>query len=221
MPTDRQKFIWAIRQLESAGSSPTAKPNYQAVNPNSGALGAYQVMPYHLSGGGEWAGRTFGRSVGKAEFLASRSMQDRIADKILGGYYDTYGVAGAAAMWFSGQSNPNLNRSDGNMNIPQYVRTIKSLMAHPNAGTDITGGGGVADAQQVGGVIDGLRQMGEFFAMLTQPETWIRVGIFAAGSVLLVIALARMSGQVDRVASAVDKVTDYLPQTRALKAAVK
>lgn len=134
MPASSQDaFLWAIRQMESGG-------NYQAHNPG-GALGAYQVMPEHLKGGNEWAGRVFGHAVTAKQFLASKTMQDQMATEILGHYYQKYGAAGAAAAWFSGSPNVNSNASDGNTTVRNYVKTVLALMAKaPAGGVGATGG---------------------------------------------------------------------------------
>ena len=137
-------FLWAIRQMESGG-------NYQAHN-SGGALGAYQVMPEHLRGGDEWAGRVYGHSVTAKQFLASKTMQDQMARQILGGYYQKYGPAGAAAAWFSGSPNPNSNASDGNTTVRNYVKTVLALMGKAPAGGvaadgGTSGGGGAASSR--------------------------------------------------------------------------
>ncbi|AGS73942.1 Phage-related minor tail protein (plasmid) [Streptomyces collinus Tu 365] len=118
--------------------------NYKAHNPG-GALGAYQVMPEHLAGGNEWAGRVFGHSVTPQQFLNSRDMQDQMARVILGGYYQKYGAAGAAAAWFSGSPDPNSNASDGNTTVRNYVRTVLALMAKAPAGGVGSSGSSVSD----------------------------------------------------------------------------
>jgi hypothetical protein len=131
--SSQDAFLWAIRQMESGG-------NYQAHNPG-GALGAYQVMPVHLNGGNEWAGKVFGHAVTAKAFLASKTMQDQMAAQILGGYYQKYGAAGAAAAWFSGSPNVNSNASDGNTTVRNYVKTVLALMAKaPAGGVGATGG---------------------------------------------------------------------------------
>lgn len=141
-------FLWAIGQQESGG-------HYTRVNASSGALGKYQVMPYHLKGGNEWAGRTFGRAVSRSEFLNSPAMQEQMAHKILGGYYRSHGPAGAAALWYSGQPDPT--KTYGSPPVYQYVNSVLALMkkAPGDAGdvpgnVDPGGSGGSTDATQTG-----------------------------------------------------------------------
>lgn len=135
----------AIREVESTN-------NYSIVNPDSGALGAYQVMPYHLK---DWGQQVFGRTLTKQEFLSNPGMQDQMASAILGGYYDKYGFDGAAAMWFSGQSNPYSTRSDGGNTVQQYVNKARKVLGMPtlsgqpqtSSGVSTSKGGSVAKTQ--------------------------------------------------------------------------
>jgi hypothetical protein len=128
-------FLWAIGQMESGG-------NYKARNPG-GALGKYQVMPVHLQGGNEWAGKVFGHAVSESQFLNSPSMQEQMARQILGRYYQKYGPAGAAAAWFSGSPNVNSGASDsGGTTVPHYVKTVLALMAKAPANAGSTGSTG-------------------------------------------------------------------------------
>lgn len=128
-------FLWAIAQMESGG-------NYKARNPG-GALGKYQVMPANVA---SWTKQALGHSLTPEQFYNSPSAQEAVAHKILGGYYQKYGAAGAAAAWFSGSPNYNSNASDGNTTVKNYVKTVLALMgkAPANAGsTGSTTGDGV------------------------------------------------------------------------------
>jgi hypothetical protein len=127
-------FLWAIGQMESGG-------NYKARNPG-GALGKYQVMPANVA---SWTKEALGHSLTPDQFYNSPSAQEAVARKILGGYYQKYGPAGAAAAWFSGSPNVNSNASDGNTTVRNYVKTVLSLMgkAPANAGNTGSTGDGV------------------------------------------------------------------------------
>lgn len=115
------QLLVAIKQVESTN-------NYRAVNPNSGALGAYQVMPYHLK---DWGKQVFGRVLTRDEFLNSPQMQDKMASTILGEFYEQYGFDGAASMWFSGQSNPYSQKSDGGNTVQKYVDKVRAVLGMP------------------------------------------------------------------------------------------
>lgn len=114
--SEKQKFLDAERQQESTG-------NYQIVNPSSGALGAYQVMPSNLAG---WLRDSGLPPMTPYEYLHNPAAQDRLAWVILGGYYDRYGPAGAAAMWYSGQPDPHATYGDPPVYV--YVDDVLRLM---------------------------------------------------------------------------------------------
>jgi|GEM_PF-6012685 len=116
MTNSLDAFLYAERKQESGG-------NYSAVNASSGALGAYQVMPANVA---SWTQRALGHSLTPQQFLASKSAQDAVAKTILGGYYAKYGPAGAAAMWYSGQPDPN--KSYGNPPVSSYVASVLAIM---------------------------------------------------------------------------------------------
>lgn len=214
-------FLWAIGQQESGGG-------YKRVNSSSGALGKYQVMPYHLKGGNEWAGRTFGRAVSRTEFLNSPAMQEQMAHKILGGYYRSHGPAGAAALWYSGQSDPT--KTYGNPPVYKYVNSVLALMrrAPKNAGDvpgDVSGGSGGSggsssgDATQAGfGSTDkpadclfGFSVGVGYVCVLTKGQgrallgslLLVAGGIVSAGGLIILSAYGlKKSGALDQVAAA-------------------
>jgi hypothetical protein len=120
-------FLWAEGQQESGG-------NYKAVNPGSGALGRWQVMPENLKG---WLASSGLPDMTSQEFLDSPSAQDTVAWTILGGDYDDYGPRGAAAIWYSGQDDPNA--TEGDPPVYEYVDDVIKLMAAcPNTAGGIT-----------------------------------------------------------------------------------
>jgi hypothetical protein len=114
--TEKEKFIWAEEQQESGH-------NYKAVNPGSDALGIAQIMPANLPG---WAHECGLPVKTPEEFLNDPSYQDQMVWCILGGYYDLYGPAGAAAMWYSGQSNPHETYGDPPVYV--YVNDVLGIM---------------------------------------------------------------------------------------------
>lgn len=109
-------FLWAEGQQESGG-------DYSVVNSSSGALGRWQVMPDNVCSWGEQSGIG---CVSPQTFLDSPKDQDAVAYTILGGYFDQYGPAGAAAMWYSGQPDPN--EQYGDPTVQQYVDDVLNWM---------------------------------------------------------------------------------------------
>lgn len=118
-PSEKAKFIWAELMQESGG-------DYKAVNDTTGALGGWQVMPGNLEA---WLGLAGQPQMSSQQFLNNDAAQRAVANTVLGGYYDQYGAAGAAAMWYSGQPNPN--ESYGDPPVYQYVNSVLAYMKLP------------------------------------------------------------------------------------------
>lgn len=116
-------FMQAIRNQESGG-------NYQAVNSDSGALGAFQIMPSNILGPGGWDVEAIGRDVNRTAFLNHARLQNRIAGYKLRTYFNKYGAAGAASAWYSG--DPSLwndrNPQGQYPSIREYVLDILRMM---------------------------------------------------------------------------------------------
>lgn len=123
-----QAFLWAEGEQESGN-------NYLAVNPSSGALGRWQVMPSNLS---TWLPESGQSVLTPDQFLHSHAAQNAVALTILGGYFKRYGPAGAAAMWYSGQPDPNVTYGDPPVNV--YVNDVLTLMGSDKVGTITTTG---------------------------------------------------------------------------------
>jgi hypothetical protein len=110
-------FLDAERTQESGG-------NYLIVNANSGALGAWQVMPYNLPG---WLRASGLPQMSAYAYLHDPAAQNRLASVILGGAYDKWGPRGAAAWWYCGKPTPDATY--GNPPVYIYVRDVLALMA--------------------------------------------------------------------------------------------
>jgi hypothetical protein len=115
-----ERFVASILQQEGG--------RYGGRNPHSGALGAYQIMPQNLDGTwGQWDRDALGRDVSIAEFRSSPEIQDAIARDRLRYYFDTYGPAGAASAWYSG--NPYAIGSTRTYGIYPSVRSyVQSVL---------------------------------------------------------------------------------------------
>jgi hypothetical protein len=96
------------------------KDGYSTVN-SIGAVGAYQVMKANIP---SWTKEALGHSLTWQQFRDSPSAQDQVARYKLGKTYAKYGPEGAAAVWFSGQPNPNSKASDGGNTVRQYVNKV-------------------------------------------------------------------------------------------------
>jgi hypothetical protein len=116
------QLMSAIRGQESGG-------RYSAVNRDSGAMGAYQIMPSNIAGSGRgWDYEALGRDVSQSEFMSNPGIQDAIARYKLGQYLKNWGMAGAAATWYGGEwgrKNMYSNRPQGGYpSMAAYVNSI-------------------------------------------------------------------------------------------------
>jgi len=138
------QFMRGISAQESGG-------NYSAVNRSSGALGKYQVMPSNVAG---WSRQVLGYSISPNQFLNSPDLQEKIVRGILKGYFDKWGPRGAAAAWYAGPGNHDLDMSTrsqpGGPSIKGYVdgvldKASKSSGGGASAPTPSSNNSGVDD----------------------------------------------------------------------------
>lgn len=119
------RLMRAIKGQESGG-------NYGAVNRDSGAMGAYQIMPSNIfaNNGSDWDRQALGRDVSRAEFMSNPGIQDAIARYKLGKYMASRGMAGAAATWYGGDwgyRNMHSNRpQNGYPSMYAYIQSVLS-----------------------------------------------------------------------------------------------
>jgi hypothetical protein len=100
--------------------------NYKAVNPDSGALGIAQVMPYNIP---SWSREALGYQITDNQFLNSPDLQLKIIDYKLNQYYQQaiaasggnvdIAVRRVASAWYSG--NPNKYNST----TPEYTNGVQ------------------------------------------------------------------------------------------------
>lgn len=95
-----------------------------------------------------------------------------------------------------------------------YLRYLSR--ARKAAGNPSSAPGGVAGATPAG-FIPGLDEVTTFFDILTDSGTWIRVGMFVAGGILLLLGLFKLSGQTDKAMA----LLDFVPGGKVAKKAVK
>jgi len=124
------KFINEIARRESGG-------RYSAVNPDSGAMGKYQIMPGNLGGRGSgWDYAALGYDVSRSQFMSSPKIQEAIAQYQLRKYYNAYGPWGAAVAWYAGPgalkySQASLRRRQGKYSsIATYADSIMSRLGY-------------------------------------------------------------------------------------------
>lgn len=194
--TPEQKFIWAVGQQESGGD-PTR------VNPSSGALGEWQVMPANV---GPWTQQAIGHALTPGEFLRDTTAQQAVADTILGGYYKKYGPEGAAAAWYGG---PGVAKDQGVWNNPvqggptirQYVDQVLARIPHapvnvgePTGSGGLNVGGILGLPSEITGFLRALEAPVQGAMWLLDPANWARIVAGMLGLVFLgagIVALAK------------------------------
>lgn len=131
MAISLDQLMAGIAYNESRG-----QPNNGYGANNGIAVGKWQVLKSNVP---EWSQEALGYSISWSTFLNSPSLQDQIVRYKLGSYLNRYGAYGAAAMWFSGQPNPNSRMSDGGMTVKDYV---DQAIANAGGGSSGDSGGG-------------------------------------------------------------------------------
>lgn len=199
VPLDR--LAYAIREVETGGI-PDSK-RYKTVN-SIGATGAYQVMKANIA---EWTQEALGKSLTLQQWLGNKDAQDKVAIYKLGKSQKKYGSwEAAAAVWFSGQPNPNSSASDGGNTVRQYVDKVGSFLKSGHTvgdpGSATPAPGDAVDASVLGGIGDALGaiakpfvdigqgmlsvgQFAEFLLKLALPSTWVRIVCGAFGIAFL------------------------------------
>ena len=129
LPTNVSSFRQAIIGKESGG-------NYNAVNPDSGALGIGQVMPENV---GPWTQKYLGKTFTPQQFLKDRAAQDAVVngrfndmlkDQAAAGFSGEQMIRRAAAVWYSGQSKlwndtkPQYSKGRRYPSIAEYTQAI-------------------------------------------------------------------------------------------------
>ena len=209
------QLAYAIREVETGGI-PDAK-RYSTVN-SIGATGAYQVMKANIP---SWTKEALGKTLTLDQWLGNRAAQDKVALYKLGKSQKKYGSwESAAAVWFSGQPNPNSSASDGGNTVAQYVAKVRKFLQtgktiDGSAGVDV-GAGDATTAGFTDGLLDVLSgiakpfvdiaqgmlsvgQFAEFLLKLALPSTWVRIacgffGIAFLLSGLVVLGLEATKG---------------------------
>lgn len=78
-----------------------------------------------------------------------------------------------------------------------------------------TSGSGVEQASL--NPLDWAEGAGNFFKLMTDPNTWLRVGMVLGGGIILAIGLFMLTGQADRLGQAAGMAVDFIPGGKVLK----
>jgi hypothetical protein len=93
-----------------------------------------------------------------------------------------------------GDPNNGVNPAGGFSNQLAAQSAANKYNANPGQfGVNAPGIAPGVNAPGLGNPLTGINAVGDFFQRLTQPATWIRVGEFVAGGLLLFIALNAMT----------------------------
>lgn len=92
-----------------------------------------------------------------------------------------------------------------------YLNRARKAAGNPSAAS-----GGAVDAQQAG-LIPGLNEISLFFEIISDGGVWIRIGMFVAGGILLLLGLFQLSGQAGKA----KMLLDFIPGGKVAKKAVK
>lgn len=118
-------FMHAIRIQESGD-------DYTAVNPGSGASGAYQFTQ------GTWVGALAMAGLGnsvyarEAPYLAPASVQDAAAHALMGSYYNQFGQSwyNVAEAWYGGPGavgHPDISGGPGYPTVGEYAANVIAI----------------------------------------------------------------------------------------------
>lgn len=98
----------------------------------------------------------------------------------------------------------------------RYMSRANKAAGNPDSAPGSSTGTG--SGQQVG-LISGIDSISAFFDFISDPNTWLRLGMILGGAGLVGFALFQVSGQAAKIVSTVNTATNVLPQTRAIKGA--
>ena len=141
--TDINRAKCAIATIESGSCG----GNYGTVGPptrtGARAYGKYQVMDFNIP---SWTSQACGQAMNTEQFRADGDCQEKVFEKVYGGYVSSCGsYEAAASKWFSGRCNIT-NSNDGYLSVPGYVGKFAKIFGSDNmpfgaAGAPYTGGG--------------------------------------------------------------------------------
>lgn len=128
--SDSDRFLAAIAQRESGGEGDN---RWDVVNPESGARGAWQIIPSTYE---QWAGEA---GVDPNDW--SPESQYKVAKTMADYYISKYGLRGAAQAWLGGEGSVgNENLSDGNTTTGDYSNDVMNFMGAPGLAMPSTKG---------------------------------------------------------------------------------
>ena len=136
MPSDQSSLPTIVSAFRQAIVGKESGGNYNAVNPDSKALGIGQVMPENV---GPWTKKYLGRTLTPQQFLKDRAAQDAVVngrfndmlkDQASAGFSGEQMIRRAAAVWYSGKANrwndpkPETYNGRSYPSVAEYTKAI-------------------------------------------------------------------------------------------------
>lgn len=143
--------------------------NSDAINPSSGTKGLWQIHPVHakILASGNWRDPVDNARMAKAVWdEAGQKWTPWTTYK--SAYYVIFLPRGRSALAAAKR------KKTWDKTVPGDEKTIPERMGIPGAGT--------------------FAGISKFFAFITNPHNWVRVGYIVAGFVLILVAVIQMSG---------------------------
>lgn len=102
----------------------------------------------------------------------------------------------------------------------QFWSRAQKAAKNPDATPPTSGGSTNADQVSLN-PLDWAKAAGNFFELVTEPSTWLRVGMFIGGGIMLAVGLFMMSGQAERLGQAAGMAADFIPGGKVVKGVAK
>ena len=98
----------------------------------------------------------------------------------------------------------------------RYMSRANKASGNPDSAGIDSGGGGVEQAG-LGSVLSWPGAITDFFEFLTDPITWLRLGMIVGGGVLVGVALVQVSGAGSAIGQVANTAVDFVPGGGAVK----
>lgn len=93
----------------------------------------------------------------------------------------------------------------------RYMSRANKASGNPDSSGLDSGGG--TNAQQAGfsDVLNFPGEIADFFEFLTDPKTWLRLGMIVGGGILVAVALVQISGAGSQIGQVANAAVDFVP----------
>jgi len=98
----------------------------------------------------------------------------------------------------------------------RYMSRANKAAGNPDSSVPGSSNGGVEQAG-LSNPLDWPGEIVDFFEFITDPITWLRLGMILGGGLMVGVALFQISGQASQVGSALGSAIDFVPGGGAVK----